>query len=213
MSYGVTSVVTGAASTYDLVTLAIVKDELNITVSTFDAKLTRYIKSASSAIALYCRRVFPQETLADHFFRDRVQRQGSPEPLLQAARFPVISVTSLLVDGTALVVGTDSRSDLPTGHIYRVDSDTHHDLVWGCFPIDMIYVAGYATIPDDVQDAAVRLVRARWYAKDRDPLAKSEDVPGVRSVTWWVPTGDEAGNLPPDVADILQPYVVPRRLA
>lgn len=58
-----------AAATYDLVDLDTVKDELNIT-STDTSKddfLSRAITQVSAAVANYCNRVFPVETVKDIF--------------------------------------------------------------------------------------------------------------------------------------------------
>jgi hypothetical protein len=200
--------VTAAASTQDLVTLAIVKDELGVgpSVSTYDAQIGRYISAASAAAANYCNRVFPLETLSEVFNIMRARLQFGGEKILQTSRYPIGSIASVTEDGTALVANTDYQVDKTTGQLFRLDAGTGLISMWNQSPVTVVYDAGYATIPLDVQDAVTRMVKARWFAKGRDPYTRSENIPGVRDVSYWVPTGDEAGNMSPDVADILDNY-------
>lgn len=200
---------TGGALAYDLVTLAIAKEELGVTGSASDTQIQRYVSAASTIFANFCNRIFNKETVADTFDIGRARLQYYGEAALQTTRFPIIgSIASLTQAGTALVVGTDYRFDRDAGLLYRLDG-SGLDTSWCGSPVVITYDGGYTAIPLDIQDAITRMVRARWFAKDRDPLAKSEDVPGVRSVTWWVPTGEEAGSMPPDVVDIAENYRVP----
>jgi len=196
------------ASGYDLTTLAVVKDELSITDTSKDTTLSRYITSASAAIAQYCNRVFPSETVKDEFWPDRetygFQLPGSMMSL-QLTRWPVGTVTSVTENGTALVDGTDYRVDKDNGSLIRLGGNAY-PTTWLAWPIVAIYAGGFAAIPSDIADAAVRMVKARYLAKGRDPYLKQENIPGVRDYSLWVPTGDEAGNMPPDVADLLDNY-------
>lgn len=208
MAVRVTTVVSAAASTYDLVTLAIVKDELNVTGTGDDAKLRRYIASASLAISSYCNRVFAQETVVDTFDLARARLQYFGEASLQATRWPVISVSSVIQADTTLEAGTDFRVDSDAALLYRLNA-SGLDTSWLSSPVVVTYDGGFATIPADLQDAAIRLVRGRWFAKDRDPLARSVSIPGVQDIQYWVPTGSDAGNMPSDVVDLIDGYRVP----
>jgi hypothetical protein len=80
---------------------------------------------------------------------------------------------------------------------------------WPAVAIAVQYKGGYDQIPADIQDAALRMVRARWLGRNRDPLLRQESIPGVRDVTYWVPAGDSNANMPPDVADILDNHRAP----
>jgi hypothetical protein len=53
------------------------------------------------------------------------------------------------------------------------------------------------------------MVRNRFRAKGRDSYLMSENIPGVRDARWWIATGNEAGNIPPDIADLIDSYRVP----
>lgn len=202
-----TTIVTPAA-TYALTTLDDVKAELSITGTDNDALLSRYIRASSKAIEQYCNRVFALETIKDEFWPDREPYAYQLAPAissLQLSRWPVVSVTSVTENALPLVENTTFRVNAEVGALWRLD-DLAYPNVWRSWPIVAIYQGGYDEIPEDVQDAAIRLVKARYLARGRDGFLKSEDIPGVRSVEYWVATGDDAGNMPPDVADILSNY-------
>ncbi|TIO72236.1 head-tail connector protein [Mesorhizobium sp.] len=206
----ITTVVTPPTSAA-LTTLANVKAELSITDASLDTLLTSYIGSASAAIAQYCNRTFGVQTLKDEAWPERefysYQLPGTLSAI-QLSNWPVVAVTSLTENGDALVDGTDYRVDKATGTLLRLDG-LGYVKPWLAWPIVATYSAGYATIPADIDDAAVRMVKARYLAKGRDPFMKQENIPGVREVTYWVATGADAGNMPPDVADILENYRQP----
>lgn len=208
MPFEVSSTVTAAASSYDLTSLSTVKTELNISGSTYDSQLTRYLHVASTAAAQYCNRVLVKETIRDRFDIDFPRLRFGGEKTLQTSRWPVASISSLTENGTTLTRDTDYLCDLPTGVLTRLDTNGD-PTTWGQSPVIIAYDGGYATIPSDLEDAVIRMIRARWFAKDRDPYARSEDIPGVRSVQYWVPTGDDAGNMTGDVTDILDNYRQP----
>jgi hypothetical protein len=206
----ITTVVTPATS-YDLTTLAAVKDELSITGTASDVTLGRYITSASAAIAQYCNRIFPAETVKDEFWPDReVYNYQVPGivPSLQLTRWPTGTVTSVTENGDTLAIGTDYRVDAANGSLIRLDLMLY-PTAWCARPIVATYAGGFAATPADVEDAAIRMVKGRYLAKGRDPLLKQESIPGVREYQLWVATGSDAGNMPPDVADILDNYRVP----
>jgi hypothetical protein len=71
------------------------------------------------------------------------------------------------------------------------------------------------TLPHDLEDAAISLVRSMWLARERDPSVQSERV-GDLSVTYVTPSQTVVAGqamrrgLPAEVADLADPY---RRLA
>lgn len=209
--YSIFTTVTDQASSYDLTSLANAKAELGITVTTYDTILARYVKSASIAAAQYCNRVFVVETVQDKFFRlvNSARMFYSRPDVLQLSRWPIVdAVTSVVEDGTTLVVGTDFLTDLTNGQLTRIDSSGLRR-AWCASIITVQYDAGYETIPADIEDAVLRMVSSRYSAKGRDRNVKQETVDGVGSRQFWIATGNEAGNLSPDVADILDNYRVP----
>lgn len=204
------TVVTAAAG-YDLVDLATVKDELGITNTTSDAKLTRWIAAISARIAGACNRVFPEEELTDTFRRHTASRvwgglHHDPRPLL-LSRAPVTVLDSVTIDGVAQDSG-DRELDSRTGEIWCLSSGKR--VRWGGQTIVVAYSAGYYPIPYDLQEAALVMIRHRWAQGNRDPQMRSFSIDGVGSEAYWVPSGGGApGELPPDlqpIADVIEVY-------
>lgn len=211
----ITTVLT-AAQSYDLTTLDVVKDELNIKTKASDGTLKRYLSWASTALAQECNRVFPVETIKDEIWpaHDHSGVVADSFEILQLSRWPLISIASLTEitssteAATTLVDGTDFRIDPKAGQLIRIDA-SGRIMKWRPFPKAATFDAGFATIPGDIADAVTRMVRNRFRAKGRDTYLISENIPGVRDSRWWIATGNEAGNMPPDVADLVENYRVP----
>ena len=97
MALRIVTTVLVPATSYDLTTLATIKDDLAIPAAdtSSDATLARFITEQSALVAQYCNRVFPVETVRDTFFLDR-----DPYPYqvtgmlseLQLTRWPVVAV-------------------------------------------------------------------------------------------------------------------------
>jgi hypothetical protein len=188
-----------------------VKDELSITDNSKNNLLQRYITSASAAASQYCNRRFQAETVKDQFWPDR-----DPYPyvipggvdILRLSRWPIVSVASVVENGVTLVQDTDFKIDAENGALIRLESATGYPRKWYALPIEVTFTGGFDTIPDDVEDAVIRMVTRRYSIKGRDPNLKQESVPGVIDRSWWVATGVEAGNITPDISDILDNYRV-----
>ena len=83
--------------------------------------------------------------------------------------------------------------------------------------IVVVYAAGYRLpgdpqrdLPEDLERVCLETVKARWFARLRDPLVKGEQVQGIASADYWVPS-TRAGDpgLPPSVVGLLQRYRLP----
>jgi hypothetical protein len=205
----ITTIITLAAS-YDLVDIDVVAEELGTTVGD-EPVIRRLISRASAAIAQYCNRVFVAEVVKDDIWPQRDpypwQIPGGVAPL-QLTRWPIVQVSSVAENGIALIDGTDFRIDRAKGQLTRLDG-SGYPRKWPAFTIAVQYKGGYEAIPADIQDAALRMVRARWLGRHRDPMLRQESIPGVRDVTYWIAAGDSSGNMPPDVTDILDNYRAP----
>lgn len=215
----VVTTVTAPASSYDLVDLATVKDDLMITDTSSDAFLQRVITRVSNEAKLFCNRVFQVEALTDQIFpaRDTVNLSvlyGERMQPLQVTRWPMLvgpTVTEDETNGdTVLVEGTDYLVKYEVGQLIRLDVHGRPKQ-WRSLPVTVAYQAGYATIPPDVQDAAIRLVNIGWYSRTRDRMLRQENVPNVLEQSWWFASGpgSATGDMPPDVAAILERYRVP----
>ncbi len=212
----ITTLVTAAAipsggARYDLTSLAAVKTELNITTGTNDAYFKGLISRASAAAASFCNRVFPVETVTDEIWVQRSPTRyvvpGTFEPLT-LSRFPITAVTAITQNSVELVDGTDFRIDYDKGQLIRLNA-LGMPISWSVYPISVTYSAGFATIPYDVVDAVIRMVKNRWFMRTRDSSLRQQNVPGVLEQTFWVATGNEAGAMTPDVVDLLDGYRVP----
>lgn len=65
-------------------------------------------------------------------------------------------------------------------------------------------------VPPDLTDITLRLITARYKAKDRDPMLISIDTDGVGTQRWWVGgTPGQKGAFPPEIEGILAQYDMP----
>lgn len=211
MRLRVISSVVNAAASNDLTTIVNVKAELGLSDGANDAVLKRYISSASAAASQYCNRTFQIETIKDEIWP---AADPYPWPLpgffqtMQLSRWPVVTLASLTENGKPLTDGTDFRTDPAAGSLMRLDLGGRQ-VNWSAQPKVAQYDAGYAVIPVDLEDAVIRMVTRRFRGKGRDPSLKQRNIPGVIEQSWWIATGNEAGNLSPDVEDVLDNYRVP----
>lgn len=206
--------VTAPASSYDLVALDQVKRELAITDASKDQLLRDWISRASAAAAKYCNRVFVVESITEQFWpaRDRgipIVR-GGLDPL-QLARFPLVSVDSVVEDGNTLTVDTDYTINDDLGQLVRLSEETTYPRQWPARAIVVEYSAGFAAIPFDVVDGVIRMVKARYFAQTRDPSIRQENIEGVYSATYWFGAGpgSASGALSPDIEGLLDSYRIP----
>lgn len=193
--------ITTPATTYDLTTLAMVKAELGITATTYDALLSQYISSESAKIIAFCNRGFARETITEKFTLDYPYTQIA----LRLSRYPVASITSVVTSNETL--SSDEYELDATGILYRLadSSDDDTRLPWACAYVTVVYVAGYLAVPAAVADACLQLVSRRYFSKGRDSSVRSEEINGVASVSYRDGAASEA--IPDDVAMILTQYV------
>lgn len=211
--------VTVPAASIDLTTLDRMKSELGITDGSEDVVLGNKIAEASSDIAVRCWPSLKRETLSETFWPDFHQlrfdhRHGGESVSL--SRFPVVSVASVTLDGTAL----DSslyRLDAESGLLYRLDA-SGYPLHWRVSQsLVVVYAAGFAIpsdetaddpllLPGALQAACIDLVASYWASKGRDPNLRAEAVEGVASYQYWVGAIGDVGELPPSVEAKIAPY-------
>jgi hypothetical protein len=197
------------ATTMDLTVLATAKAELGVPIgdTSQDANIATSIKQASGIVAAYCDQVFGEETVIETFWAD------PPSEWMRSfmlAREPVTDIISVVVDGVTLDpseyrMATDS-------HLHRVDSTGICQWAWTSSVV-ITYTAGYVLLNDlpyGIERATLTLIKTYMSGTGRDPSIRTEDIPGVRSVSYWVGTIGATGALPPDVMTLLAPY---RRLA
>ena len=219
------------ASSYDLIDLETVKDELGIAEgdTSKDARLQRWITATSARFANICGVVFPEENVSEAFRLigggygyTTSEHQltnyhhgygwggGHPFGLpIKLRRRPVTFVTSVL-EGTRELTPDTYETNLPGGLIYRLVG-TNCRGNWCGHGVTIGYSAGYYPIPADVQDAVLTIIRHKYAAASRDPLLKRFAIEGVGSEDYWVPLSQQGlyEMLPPDlqpVADTIAYY-------
>lgn len=209
-----------AVASNALVTLTTVLDELGLTSDggTQDARLERYINSASAAIASYCNRVFQYEA----GIVEKVAGYGSPR--LYLSRTPILSISSITLDGSTLN-SSDYELDDSAQYLYREDGWIWTASVQSAVRPQKIpftedkdftvtYTGGYITqqqdddavgtrtLPYDIEDAALQMVTDRWRSQGRDRSIKAEKL-GDASITYG------SWELSPEVVSVLKNYKRP----
>jgi hypothetical protein len=194
--------VTEPASDVSLLTAAELRAAVGATDGSQDAALAIIGRRVSTAISRQCNIVddgvnpptLLRETCTEIF------RWDSCGPI-KLARRPVTSITSVTIDGEA--VDADEY-EVEGRDLYALTDDELSE--WAAGKITVVYVAGYATAPDDLKLAAAKLVTATNAESTRDPSLKREEIPGVMEAEYWVaPSGDPL--LSREIADLLSPYV------
>jgi uncharacterized phiE125 gp8 family phage protein len=144
----------------DLTDLTRVKEQIGWDASfsgAEDTVLENMIDAASEAIEQYCRRGFHDTTYTE-YHRGRETRN------LILRQYPIISVTSVKSgedQETTLTAGTDYKiTECAALGMIRHASETG----WALDTLyQVVYVAGYETIPEDIAQACALWVAA-WYA-------------------------------------------------
>jgi hypothetical protein len=186
----------------DLTVLATVKTELGITDTASDALLQSKITQSSAAIASACGRVFQKETVADHFNLEWNSCVGG----LTLSRYPVEEIVSV-TEGTQMLTGSDYQFQSSNGLLYRLQSNMRS--IWQGGQIVVTYAAGYElleTLPHDLEQACIILVKQQYYSQTRDPLIKGITIPGVSTYEYWVGSVGQGGGMPPEVQSLLAGY-------
>lgn len=202
--------VTTAATDLALLTLAELRAAVGISDGSKDPQLQTIGDRVAARLAAACRvpaagtapPTLRQETLTETF------RQGygglCPVELLLARR-PVVSVTSVTEDDVAVAAG-DYEILASAGSLRRLcdDAPTH----WLAAKTVVVYVAGWATVPDGLKRAAEELARQYYFEGSRDPAAREVEIPGVIRRSYWVGSASEP-DIPQSIMDALMPYKYP----
>ena len=144
----------------DLTTLAACKDWLGITGNGDDGVLARLITNVSAAIENIVNRTFAITAY-------NIMRNGTGTRRMVLPDFPVVSVTSVTVDG--MLVSQSSDGVVARGWTF---DDRGLFMVGGVFSmgrnnVRVVYSAGYATVPADIDQACLELVAFRYRGRDR----------------------------------------------
>lgn len=201
-----------------LTDLASVKTELGITSSTYDAELEDLIRAASKAIETFCRRPLARATVTD----ERHRAIGGVELYLK--RRPVVSVTSITLDGTTVEADNFALADADSGLVYfytplvvqaprRRGVVQDYALRYAEPDYKATYVGGWVTrqqatdavgtrdLPYDIERACIRLVSYFWGTKGAVGEIAAEKI-GDASVSY----ANSSSSLPTHVTTLLTRY-------
>lgn len=207
-----------------LSTLENLKTIAGVSGTSQDTALTLILKAASAQVETYCSRRFGLRTTTETL-------AGTGRTDLLVSVWPIVSVTSVTVDGNAVTDYVLRDAAIPDGPFYLwrlygwrwkpstiADVTTDPDAQSSDFNVSVTYIAGYklpgvtyaydnailaaaSDLPSDVELAAIRQAQYLW---TRRPGYKSERTPGGYSYEAALPGTD--GQLEPDVRALLKPY-------
>ncbi len=145
-----------------LTTLALVKLDAKIagTDADRDSVINTMIAGVSKRMQSYMDRPIVQTTATD----EKLDSAG--DVVVQTRHYPVITVSALTENATALVEDTDfelNEEDLERGQIVRISGTAVQPWTSGRRVVKLTYVHGYAAVPDDLVTAATDLVVAKWF--------------------------------------------------
>jgi len=152
----------------DLTTLATVREYLRLEVSetSHDALLTRLITSASDWFKAAVDRQIASASVSETW-------SGVGETIKYLSEYPVISVASVTVDGSAIPARTTGNGyvyDATTGKLELVG----YTFTAGNVNCAVVYTAGWTVVPLDIEQTVVEAVALRF--KDRDHVGQAYTV-------------------------------------
>ncbi len=180
-----------------LATLAQLKTQLNFKQSDtqFDAKLTLFLQAGSAWVESYCNRIFSSASYTELF-------HGNRSNLLNPTQWPITSVTEFRIASDRDWTNPNSLIDPDK---YEINSDQlgivyySNSLPLGFNNIRLIYVAGFATIPSDLQLAC--LWAGEWFY-----LHNNRGDAGRTSVGKQGESIGILADIPPMIKSTLQSY-------
>jgi hypothetical protein len=208
-----TITVTTPATDRNLLTIAQLRDIAGVTDSSKDTALLSLGARVSAMITKACgvardgetpptllSETITQVTRLDHFHYRNVFSDERPLHKLLLLRRPVTSVASVIVDGetidTAFYVVKKTQ-----GALVRLNSDDV-EIPWCGRKITISFVAGFATVPDDLALAASQLAQILFWQDSRDPNVKMEVIDGLGRNEWFA-NPRESDAIPSSIMQML----------
>jgi len=155
-----------------LVTLANMKLYLGIPTltTTYDTFLTEQITMISSAIENYCGRKFNSTSYTQIFYKEDLEDDKISLGVF-LYHFPTITITSVteyISGASTLLTAGEYRVHLPSSTLYKIEDGSKS--TWLCGADDasyvtVVFVAGYATIPPEIDTVVKSLVEERYRKK------------------------------------------------
>jgi hypothetical protein len=160
---------------FDLTEVARVKEYLGVTTSSDDDLIQRLIASASAFARTYVSRDLTK-TDYDQWFN------GNGQPRLMLPQFPVISVTTVEVDGRAV---PQALTPISSGWLFDDNMIYLRNFVFnrGFQNVHVVYTAGIeGPMPLDLEQAVIELVGEGL--KKRTRLGKQSESLNGQSITY-----------------------------
>jgi len=164
-----------------LTTLAVAKSHLSINSSDTaqDARLELFINSASERIERFTDRVLKSQGAITEL------QHGRRENILLLKQWPIIAVSQLNIDSTALF--TDPATIVPPTDYMITDEGSCLLYISRHFPsgfnnIKILYTAGYTTVPSDLEVACLWLVEWYYLHRTRGDMGRTTASKGAESV-------------------------------
>lgn len=172
-----------ALSADALTTLAVVADELDVDLGDrkVRGRLERYVNAASTL----AKQIIGRPLVYNAAAVEKLRGYGGVR--IHVKRTPIVSIASVVVDGDTVDASLYSVEDADIGSIFRSGSwpDTaelqrgpsFHKVPGTEEPIIVVTFAGgwvspaqagTRTLPEDLEDAVVQLVTARWKSRGKD---------------------------------------------
>jgi len=162
-----------------LATLADVKQQLDIPPSDTkqDSRLTLYINASTQAIETYCGRSFEVATRTEY-------HDGDLSNAILSFQWPIISISQLWVDPTRGFTDTTYQLTAPDYLIQGESRITFTNLITPRVSgsIKLVYSAGYATTPPDLNLACIWLVEWFQYHRNRQDMGRTNASKGDESI-------------------------------
>jgi hypothetical protein len=174
-----------------LCSLARLKTALGITTSAKDADLTATIAAASRWFEGEVGCEFTSTERTEYFSPGRGDdRVSTDDVLLRPRHYPIVSVTSLHEDNDR-AFGAETLVD--AADYYIGDAGMTLELYEnagtvafsaGQRTVRLVYVSGYVTVPQDVQQAVLLLSIHLWQKPDRQKLGVASESVGGHTISY-----------------------------
>jgi len=171
--------------------------------------LGEILDGATELIENYCKRNFESAERTELY-------DGQGDDIIFLRSIPITDLGDVIItdanDDTTTIDAANFEIDLESGFIQFAYTN---DSTWCTFPIgvqnvSVTYTAGFATVPDIVQDACIK-VALNMYAMasgNRNPAYKSEKI-GDYSYTKFTKSdlgGSNNGVMSQEIKEMLEPY-------
>lgn len=184
-----------------LTTVENVRLQLEIPLASVDADLTakleNLINAASQAIENFTKRKLVQSIHTE--FGD-----GDRSTLYVTRQWPITQVNELWIDGSSEF--TDTSAQLASDQFAIVDDGAAVQLIkgrvfsFGNYNVKVIYQAGFATTPSDLQFACDQYCEWLFRMQERRDIGRSSKSKGDESVSM-------SQALPEHIQKLLEPYM------